>query len=357
MLKQSVDVAIIGAGPAGLSAACACQGHGLSYLILDQAGLAHSISDYPDALMFFSPPEDMEIGGVPLPTAGGLKPTREVYLAYLRGVARARGLQLATWEAIAKAEALPEAGWRLTTTIRPQGLPGRELTARVVVLAIGTWGVPFTLGVPGCDQPHVFTEFHDPTAFHGLPVLVVGGGNSAVGAALSLAEARADVSLSMRRPPVNYRSGLRPFVKRDLEFAVEEGRVALFANTVVQEIRPECALLQPVRYTGTEELSEGTLLDYESAGDPFELAVRFVFSLIGHMPDPDLLEGVFALPLRLDGRPECDPETFETCRPGLFLAGSLAAPRIDVIAGLRHQAAEVVATIADRLARQAPVST
>lgn len=353
MRTQSIDVAIIGAGPAGLSAGCACQDHGLSYLIIDRTGLAHSFSQYPDALMFFSPPEDMEIGGVPLPTAGGLKPTREVYLAYLRGVARARQLHLATWEAVTEMVPLPGESYRLTTRLQPGDLPGRVLQARAVVLAVGTWGVPFTLGVPGADLPHVFGEFHDPTDFYGQPVLVVGGGNSAAGAALSLLEARADVSLSMRRPPLDYRSGLRPFVRRDLEFAVEDGRLALFAGTLVREILPTRVVLQPVRYTGKDELGGSSMLDYEPAGETFQVEARFVFSLIGHMPDPDFLEDVCHLPLHLDGRPECDPESYETRHHNVFLAGSLASSRIDVIAGLRQQAAAVVATIADRLARPA----
>jgi thioredoxin reductase (NADPH) len=344
-----LDVAILGAGPAGLSAACACQDHGLSYIIIDRAGLARSFSEYPDALMFFSPPEDMEIGGIPLPTAGGLKPTRETYLAYLRCVARARNLHLATWEEITRVDRLNNGRFELQTSRLPNHSSGRTVKVRAIVLATGVWGEPFTLGVPGCDLPHVFSEFHDPTAFYGQPVLVVGGGNSSVGAALSLSSARAVVSLSMRRPPKNYRSGLRPFVKRDLTFAVEEGNVALFANTLVKEIRPEETILQPVRYTGSEELSEGSLLDYEPDGDPFSIKARFVFALIGHMPEPEFLEETLGLRLNLDGRPECDPRTWETGIDNIFVAGSLASPSIDVVAGLRVQAADVVRNIAKRL--------
>jgi thioredoxin reductase len=180
-------------------------------------------------------------------------------------------------------------------------------------------------------------------------VLVVGGGNSAVGAALSLIEARAQVTLSMRRPPKDYRSGLRPFVKRDLDFAVDEGKIDLRAETVVAAVTPLCASLQPVRYTGAEDLSEGTMADYESAGEPFAVPCRFVFALLGHRPDRDFLGGVLGLPLRPDGRPEADRATWETAIPNVFLVGSLADRKIDIVLRAREQAAEVVSTLATRL--------
>lgn len=345
----SVDIVIMGAGPAGLAAACRCQELDLSYLIIDRAGLAHSFSEYPDSLLFFSPPEDMEIGGVPLPVAGGLKPTRETYLSYLRGVVRARDLHLATWESVVRCEARGTDGFVMETRREPNRSGGRRVTCRAVILATGVWGTPFTLGVPGCDLPHVFSEFHEPTAFYGQPVLVIGGGNSAVGAALSLAEARAEVSLSTRRPPRDYQSGLRPFVRRDLGFAVEEGKVTLLAGTIVREIRHEEAILQPVQYTGKDLLAGSSLLDYVPTGEPFAVRARFVFSLIGHMPDTDILEDLFGLRFRLDGRPEADLGTWETSVPNIFLAGSIADDSIDVVAALRRQAVQVVDTLARRI--------
>ncbi len=342
-----VEVAIVGAGPAGLAAACECAERGLSSIVVDRGGLAQSFVEYPHNLLFFSPPHEMEIADLPLPVAGGLKPTRETYLAYLRGLARAKRLNLLTWHAIEHFE-LAAGRYRLTTRLMPGGAPGPVIVASTVVIATGMWHLPCRLGVPGEELPQVLHEFFEPTPYYGQPVLVVGGGNSAVGGALSLAEAGAKVGLSMRRPPKNYRSGLRPFVKRDLAFAVEERRIDLLDNTVVQEIRPASVVLQPVRYVGSEDLSEGRTADYEPAGACFERPARFVFSLIGHRPDVDFLGRTCGLELLADGRPQVDRSTWETSRPQVFVAGSLAAPEIDIVLKLREQSRQVVAEIAGR---------
>lgn len=347
--SEYYDVAILGAGPAGLVAACECARLGLSCLVLDRGGLAQSFTEYPRALRFFSPAIEMEIDGVPLSVAGGEKPTLQTYLSYLRGVARARSIPLATWEEVTGFEKQPDGTFQLNTRRRPNAEPGRLVHARFVVLAIGIWSEPNRLPCTGFDAPHVFSEFYEPTSFYGHPVLVVGGGNSAVGAALSLMEAGANVSLSMRRPPKDYRSGLRPYVRRDLGFAVDEQKVRLFDETIVAEIAAQSAVLQPVRYVGEEDLSEGSASDYESVGSSFRVPCRFVFSLIGHRPDTIFLARTLGLDLQPDGRPVCDSHSWETQCAGVFAAGSLADPGIDIVLRLREQAKSVVQTIAEKL--------
>src|SRR5205823_4906581 len=108
--------------------------------------------------------------------------------------------------------------------------------------------VPNTLACPGADLPHVHSRFQEPTEYFSLDALVVGGGNSAVYAALALSEAGANVNMAMRRPPVAYQSHLRPFVVRDLEFAVGEKKVTLHAGTIIHHIEPQQAWLQPAEY-------------------------------------------------------------------------------------------------------------
>ena len=119
---------------------------------------------------------------------------------------------------------------------------------------------------------------------------------------------------------------------------------------MVTEIRPSSALLRPVTYTGGEDLSEGAADDYQFSGDEFEVPCRFVFSLIGHRPDTDFLGKVMGLELQQDGRPVTNRDTWETSTGGIFVAGSLADPGIDVVLGLREQAARVVETIRNRFA-------
>ena len=102
------------------------------------------------------------------------------------------------------------------------------------------------LDISGAELPKVRLRLEDPTPYFGCDVLVVGGGNSAATSAMTLAEAGARVTLAMRRPPVAFQSHLRPFVVRDLEFAVEEKKLALHAGVAVSRIESQRAWLQPI---------------------------------------------------------------------------------------------------------------
>ena len=95
-----LDLLIIGAGPAGLAASCAAQEAGLSHVAVERHGPVQSLVEHPQQIRYFSPADELAIGGVPFPVAGGHKPTREDALAYYRAVAASRRLPLATWEEV-----------------------------------------------------------------------------------------------------------------------------------------------------------------------------------------------------------------------------------------------------------------
>ncbi len=343
-INKTVDVLIVGAGPSGLHAGCVAQDLGLSHLIVDRRGLAHSFVEYPQSLKFFSPPEEMEIGGVPFPMRGGDKPTREDILPYFRAVARYRKLNLAVWERITEIHRNAE-GFVVRTVLEPNAHATRTYSARSLILASGVWDEPVRLACPGQDRPHVFSRFDEPTEFFGTDVLVVGGGNSAATAAMMLAEAGARVTLSMRRKPEPYQSHLRPFVLRDLEFAIEEKRITLHAGVRVTRIEADTAWLQTAEYDPSHPLGGKTF------GEAFPVPARFVFALLGHYGDIAFFERL-GLCVGPDGRPAADPTTYETNVPGLYVTGSLAGQKIDVIVSGRVQTAEVVRRIAERLARR-----
>jgi putative YpdA family bacillithiol system oxidoreductase len=181
-----LDIAIIGAGPAGIAAALACRERGLSHLILDQDGLGGSVNHYPRRKLVMTAP-------VELPIVGRFH-HREIGKEQLLGA----------WQRIVRQARLEvRAPWRVTDVQREEngfrlvGTQG-ELRARRVVLAIGRRGSPRKLGVPGEDSPKVAYRLLEPEPFAGLQVLVVGGGNSAVEIALSLADAGANTTLSYR---------------------------------------------------------------------------------------------------------------------------------------------------------------
>lgn len=340
MSETRVDVIIVGAGPAGMHAACTAQDLGLTHRIIDRRGLAHSFVEYPQDLRFFSPPDEMAIGGVPFPTRGGDKPTREDILPYFRAVAAYRRLSLSLWERILRIKREGD-GFCVETAREPNGDSPRHYYGRAVVLASGVWDRPAGLRCRGGSLPHVRSRFSEPTEFFGMDVLVTGGGNSAVHAALSLAEAHARVVFAMRRPPVAYQSHLRPFVVRDLEFAVNEKRLTLHTGVRVARIEPETAWLQPAEYGLPDEQAAAT-------GEAFPVPARFVFALTGQQADTGLFEQM-GICLQADGRPVRDDATFETTVPGVYVAGSLAGRKIDIILTGREQAAGVVHRIAERL--------
>lgn len=277
------------------------------------------------------------------PCAVGEKPTREDVLPYFRGVARYLKLALSLWEEIEDIRREGEL-FVLATVKAPNGEQGQTYRGKALILATGVWDVPARLQCPGADLPHVYSRFNEPTEFFGQDVLVVGGGNSAVYAALSLAEARARVAYAMRRPPVAYQSHLRPFVVRDLEFAVKEKRLTLHAGVRVARIEPNTAWLQPSDYSEDDANCTAT-------GEAFPVPARFVFALLGHRGDVSLFHRL-GISIERDGRPVRDPMTFETTVPNVFVAGSLAGSKIDIILTGREQAAGVVQRIAKKLRRK-----
>lgn len=330
-----LDLLIVGAGPAGLAAACAAEDAGLSYVVVERAGPVQSLVEHPQQIQYFSPANEMAVGGVPFFMAGGHKPTREDALAYYRAVATSRRLNLATWEEVVGVEREDgeNAPFRVRS-IRRLADDGREAErrARFLLVCAGTFPTPRTLcGVPGAELPKVRHRFHDPTPYFGRNVLVVGGGNSAATAAMTLAEAGAHVTLATRRPPVPFQNHLRPFIVRDLQIMADEKRLTLLTGVCLTRITPTEAELSPYR---------------ESGAEPVVLPNDFVFVLLGYKADPELFSRL-GVPLAADDLPIYDEETAETPVPGIFVAGALS--RANIILESRRRAVEIVALICERL--------
>ena len=338
-----LDLLIVGAGPAGLAAACAAQDAGLSYVVVERRGPVQSLVEHPQQIRYFSPADEMAIGGVPFFMRGGHKPTREDALAYYRAVAASRNLDLATWEEVVAVERVgePPLGGRFRVRSERRGAGEGEPVerrARFLLVCAGTFPNPRRLCVPGADLPKVFSHLHDPTPFFGRDVLVAGGGNSAATAGMTLAEAGARVTVAMRRPPADFQSHLRPFIVRDLKIMAEEKRLALLTDVRVLRVGPRSVRLVGVEY-GREPAPDAEVID---------LPNDFVFALLGHTADPALFARLGA-PLAADGLPVYDDETAETPVPGIYVAGSLS--RANIILESRRRAVEIVARIKERLGR------
>lgn len=327
------DVLIVGAGPSGLAAAIACRHHGLDYLVVEQGALVDGIARFPLNMVFFTTPELLEIGGVPLTTPYE-KPTRAEALRYYRKVTDTFQLQVAMHERVLRVEREgdgDDAVFVVSTRSRLGADRVRE--ARAVVLAMGYYDRPNRLGVPGEDLPHVSHYYSEPHPHYRRRVLIVGGKNSACEAALDLYRNGAHVTLVHRGATLG--DSVKYWVRPDVENRIKEGSITAHFETRVVEIRPASVVV-------------------ETAGDSHEIAADDVLLLTGYRADPAFLRGAG---VELDPEtliPRHDPATFETNVANLFVAGGqLAGVRTGTIfiENGRFHGEQIARTLAERLGR------
>jgi thioredoxin reductase (NADPH) len=318
------DVIIIGAGPSGLATAIALKQHGIDYLVLEKGTLVDAIRRFPTNMVFFTTPELMEIGGVPFTTPYD-KPTRQEALQYYRKVTDAFQLQISLHEEALTVE--PDDG---VFAIETRGARGarRVRHARMVVLAMGYYDHPNLLGVPGEDLPHVRHFYDEAHNYYRARVVIVGGRNSAVEAALELYRSGAHVTIVHRGPAVG--ESVKYWVKPDIENRIKEGSIAARFNTRVVEIRPAEMVVDP----------------------PPPLAADAVLLLTGYRADPAFLRRVGVAVNPETTVPRHDPMTFETNVTNLFIAGGQLAGRKTgtvFIENGRFHGARIAEVIAERL--------
>ena len=298
------DVLIVGAGPSGLATAIACRHHGLDYLVLEQGSLVDGIARFPVNMVFFTTPELLEVGGVPLTTPYE-KPTRAEALRYYRKVTDAFQLQVALFEQVTAVEREDDGGKTVfAVSTRARLGTARVRQARAVVLAMGYYGLPNLLAVPGEDLPHVTHFYREPHPYYRQRVVVVGGKNSACEAALELYRNGAHVTLIHRGEALgdSVKYGVRP----DIENRIKNGSITAHFNTRVTAITPTAVVV-------------------EHDGVTRDLAADGVLLLTGYHADPEFLRsaGVQVNPDTLE--PRYDPLTYETNVPNLFVAGGQLA--------------------------------
>ncbi len=303
---EQTEVAIIGAGPIGLELAAVFKQMGVEYLHFEAGQVGQTITTYPRQARFFSSPERIAIAGMPLLTPDQSKATREEYLAYLRSVVEQYDLVVRTYERVTGVRRDPQNGRFLLQTER--GGEAFAYVARCVVLAVGDMHHPRMLHIPGEDLPHVSHYFEDPHPFFRQQLLIVGGRNSAVEAALRCHRAGARVALSYRRGEFD-RQAIKYWLLPELEALVSAGKIAFYPRTA------------PVAITR----SHVTLAATEEAGQAQRIEADFVLLLTGYVQDTTLFE-MAGVTLHGDNRaPTVDSQTMQTNVPGLYVAGTAAA--------------------------------
>jgi thioredoxin reductase len=242
------DIVIVGAGPAGLSASLTAQQHGLRYITLEQGEVASTIRQYPRHKFLMAEPVEMPLYGS-LYIADS---TKEALVSVWENIIANTGVHVRTNERVERLSR--EDGVFVTETATG------SYRSQQVVLAMGKRGTPRRLGVPGEDLSKVSYRLIEAETYSDNDVLVVGGGDSALEAALALGRDRRNrVALSYRKDTFER---ARERNQNAVAQAEEQGLLKILRRSEVQEIRPASVLLS-------------------SPDGPTELPNDFVFVMIG----------------------------------------------------------------------------
>jgi bacillithiol disulfide reductase len=289
---KTYDIICVGAGPTGLATAIEAKRAGMRPLVIDKGCLCNSLYHYPVNMVFFTTPELLEIGDLPLVCAAE-KPTRLEALKYYRKAAEHYELELRLYECVEHVDGQDGNFTVVTKTERGtrEGYQGKKL-----VVATGYYDLPNLLGVPGEDLSHVSHYYMEPHALWRQDVVVVGGKNSA-----------AEAALVHRGRELG--ATIKYWVRPDIENRIKAGQIQALLNTRVEEITRDEVLV-------------------ENHAQTKRIPAKQVFALTGYHPDYSFME---SLGVQLDPeskKPALEPKTLESNVPGIHLAG--------VVIGGRH---------------------
>lgn len=297
------DVICIGAGPTGLATAIEARRAGMRPLVIEKGCLCNSIFHYPVNMVFFTTPELLEIGDLPL-VSPNEKPTRVEALKYYRKAAEHYQLELRLFERVAHVEG---SNGNFTVFTRNEDEQEGKYHGKKIVVATGYYDLPNRLDVPGEDLTHVSHYYTEPHPFWEREVVVIGGKNSAAEAALDLYRNGAKVTLIHRNAQLG--QTIKYWLKPDIENRIKAGQIQGLFETRVKEITPHEVIVS-------------------NGGGEKRLPAVQVFALTGYHPDFTFIE---SLGVKLDPvtrKPALDPNTLESNVPGIHLAG--------VVIGGRH---------------------
>lgn len=332
-----LDLLIIGAGPAGISAAYEAKRAGLDYVVIEKGLIGNTIYHYPVGLTVFSTTNELEFSEGDLKPARE-KPTREELLSYYVRFVLDNELNVRTEEEVLSVNSVhsvlsvvSEDGTTAYTESTERKLSTKntnkenkaeklttnfrivtnkaEYSARSVLFAMGAMDYPRKLNVPGEDLPKVHGVFRETYPWVRKHAMIVGGGNSAGEAALFLAQEGAETTLAIFRSDWENNDPkqgcIKYWVKQPLEEELKEHCLKLFFLGKVIEIR------------------EGEVELESESGERVVIPNDVVFVLIGSDADLTMLKslGVETESSKHGEVPVYDPETFETSVPGTYVAG------------------------------------
>jgi thioredoxin reductase (NADPH) len=290
------DVICIGAGPTGLACAIEAKRAGMTSLVVDKGCLCNSLYHYPTNMLFFTTPERMEIGDLPMTSSGG-KPTRAEALKYYRRAVDHYGIETALYERV---ERITGSEDRFVVHTTDDSMAKHEHYSKKVIIATGYYDMPNYLGVPGEDLPHVSHYFTDAHPYWNQDVVVIGAKNSAAEAALDLFRSGARVTLVNRGAELG--KSLKFWVKPDIENRIAAGEIKALFHAHVTRIEPHRVWVK-------------------NGGHEKAIPASQVFAMTGYHPDFDFLEGQGIHLDRETRRPQVNPDSLETNVKGIYVAG------------------------------------
>lgn len=289
------EIIVIGGGPCGLSAAIELEKIGKKPLVIEKGNIVNAIYHYPTHQTFFSSSEKLEIGEVPFITENR-KPVRNQALAYYREVARRKELRINAFEKV-ESVTKEEENFIVKTS--------KEIyQAKYVVIATGYYDHPNYMKVPGEDLPKVYHYFKEGHPYFDKDVVVIGGKNSSVDAALELVKSGARVTVLYRGS--EYSDSVKPWILPEFEALVRQGIITMEFKSAVKEI--------------TEDT-----VTYVVDGVEKTIQNEFVFAMTGYHPDHEFLKKMGVHIESDTGRPVFSEDTMETNVNGIFIAGVIAA--------------------------------
>jgi thioredoxin reductase (NADPH) len=299
-VREAFDVVVVGAGPTGLACGIELQQRGLKTVLVEKGCVVNSIYHYPTNMTFFTTPELLEIGNIPM-TSLNDKPNRTEALKYYRRVAEHFRLDVRQYERVDRI-AGGDGAFEVFTTGRAGA--SHVYGVRKIVLATGYYDVPNMLGVPGEALDKVLHYYKEAHPYYNHDVAVIGAKNSAAIAALELWWTGARVTLIHRGAGMS--DSVKYWIKPNIENRIQNGEIRAYFQSRVVEIRRDSIRVA----TPEGEVS---------------LKNDFVFALIGYRPDLAFLNAT-GIALETDTlRPRTNPETLESERAGVYLAGVIVA--------------------------------
>ena len=298
--RDGIDVVIIGAGPTGLACGIELKKRGVTAVILDKGCLCNSLYHYPTHMTFFTTPELLEIGDLPM-TSLGEKPTRTEALKYYRRVADYYKLEIHQYEQV-----LAVTGSDGEFSVVAEDSLGKRWDYRPakVIVATGYYDIPNRLGVPGENLQKVTHYYKEPHPYYDHDIAIVGAKNSAAIAALECFWNGARVTMIHRGAGIS--DSVKYWIKPNIENRIKAGEVKAFFHSSISEILPDSIRLAT---------PEG------------EVTIKndFVLAMVGYRPDLQFL-GSMGITLQAKTlKPLTNPDTLESESPGIYLAGVIVA--------------------------------